>query len=705
MSTLPVAVSAQLQYPQTRQVEQIDEYHGTKVADPYRWLEDDRSAETAAWVKAQNAVTNGYLDKIPFRAALKSRLEQLINYPRYSAPFRRNEWFYFSKNNGLQNQAVLYRQKGLEGTPELVIDPNTLSADGTTRLAGFSVSKNGKYAAYGLSKAGSDWVEYYVMDLATKKNLPDHLEWVKFSGASWQGDGFYYNRYPKPEGQSDLSAKNENQQVYFHRVGTPQRADRLVHEDRANPTRFFMIDVTEDERFTLLYLSDNAKGIRGNALLVQDAKVGDASFKPIVADIGEFEYTVVNNVGDQLLVRTNDHAPNGKLMRVDPKQPAMTNWKVVLPEKPEPIASASTAGGKLFVSYLKDVTTHAYVHDLTGKLENEIVLPGPGSAGGFGGERDDAFVFYTFTSFTYPPTIFRYDLATKKTSVFRKPEVKFDPAAYESKQVFYTSKDGTRVPMFITHKKGLALDGTNPTLLYGYGGFNATMSPSFGAMRLAWLEQGGVYAVANLRGGGEYGETWHQAGTKLKKQNVFDDFIAAAEYLVAQKYTAPAKLAIQGGSNGGLLVGAVMNQRPELFKVALPAVGVMDMLRFQKFTIGAAWIDDYGSSDDAEQFKAIYKYSPLHNLKPGTAYPATLVTTADHDDRVVPAHSFKYAAALQAAHQGPNPVLIRIETAAGHGGSNLTKAIEEATDVYAFTWFNMGVVPKWGAVVSAQSGK
>ncbi len=704
MAALPLAADAQLTYPETRKTDQVDDYHGTRVADPYRWLEDDRSAETAAWVKAQNEVTFGYLAKIPFRPALKKRLEQLVNYPRYSTPFRRNEWFYFSKNDGLQNQSVLYRQKGLDGTPEVVIDPNKLSADGTTRLVGFSVSKNGKYAAYGLSKAGSDWVEYFIMELSTKKTLDDHLEWVKFSGAAWQGDGFYYSRYPKPDG-SALAAKNENHQVFYHTIGTPQSTDRLVYEDPANGQRFHFVQTTDDERFVVLSISDRGKGKDGNALAILDAKTGGTAFAPVVPDITDFQYNVVDNDGDRLLVQTNAEAPNGKVLAYDV---TTKQWSTVIPEKKETLdeGGVTTAGGKLFATYQKDVANHTYVYDLRGNLENEVTLPGPGSVGGFGGERDDAFVFYTFTSYTYPPTIFRYELASKKSTVFRQPEVKFDPAAYETRQVFYPSKDGTKIPMFITFRRGLKLDGSNPTLLYGYGGFNVSLNPAFSALTVGWLEQGGVYAVANLRGGGEYGETWHQQGMKLKKQNVFDDFIAAAEFLIREKYTSPAKLALQGGSNGGLLVGAVMNQRPDLFKVALPAVGVMDMLRFHKFTIGWNWIADYGSADNPDEFEALYAYSPLHNLQPGTRYPATLVTTADHDDRVVPAHSFKYAAALQAAQAGPNPVLIRIETAAGHGGSNLQKAIELTADIYAFTFQNLGVTPRFGeAQVKAANGK
>ncbi|GAA4448537.1 prolyl oligopeptidase family serine peptidase [Nibrella saemangeumensis] len=678
-----------LTYPQTRKTSQIDDYHGTKVADPYRWLEDDRSAETAEWVKAQNQVTFGYLEQIPYRKQLQNRLEQVFNYPKYSAPFRKGDWYYFSKNDGLQNQSVLYRQKSLEASaaPEVVIDPNKLSADGTTRLTAFSLSKNGRYAVVGLSKAGSDWQEYQVMDMTTKQYLPDRLEWVKVSGAAWQGDGFYYSRYPKPEG-SELAAKNEDHQVYFHKLNTPQSADRLVYQDKANPQRFHNVSTTEDERFAVLYVSDRGKGMDGNALYVLDTKKGNAQFTPVIEAITNFSYRVLDNIGDDFLIKTNADAPNEKVVRYSP---GTRSWTVVLPEKPEPLTGVGTAGGKLFVEYSKDVTSRVSVYDLTGKLENEVTLPGVGSASGFDGEKDDRFVFYTFTSFTFPPTIYRYDIATRKTTVFRAPEVAFKPTDYETKQVFYTSKDGTRVPMFITYRKGISLNGSNPTLLYGYGGFNVSLPPAFSALLIPFLEQGGVYAQANLRGGSEYGETWHEQGMKLKKQNVFDDFIAAAEYLIAQKYTSPAKLAIRGGSNGGLLVGAAMNQRPDLFRVAIPQVGVMDMLRFHKFTIGWNWIADYGSSDKPDEFKALYAYSPIHNIKEGISYPATLITTADHDDRVVPAHSFKYAATLQEKYKGPNPALIRIDTNSGHGASNTKKNIELMADIYSFILWNMGV--------------
>ncbi|WP_139361699.1 prolyl oligopeptidase family protein [Spirosoma sp. 209] len=676
-----------LSYPATRKIDQVDTYHGTSVADPYRWLEDDRSAETAAWVTAQNKVTFDYLAQIPYRRQFQTRLEQVYNYPKYSAPSRKGDWYYFSKNDGLQNQSVLYRQRGLDGKPEVVIDPNKLSTDGTTRLGAFSLSKDGAYAVVGTSKGGSDWQEYRIMDLATKTYLPETLEWVKVSGAAWQGNGFYYSRYPKPEG-SALAAKNENHQVFFHTINTPQSADRLVYEDAANPQRFHIVGTTDDERFALLTISDRGKGKDGNALLVMDARAKTTGFVPVIGEVTNFTYSVLDNDGADLLIETNADAPNNKIMRYST---ASKKWTPVLPEKPEPLVSARTAGGKLFAEYSKDVTSRVYVYSYQGKLENEIKLPTLGSADGFGGEKDDKFVFYTFTSFTFPPTIYRYDLASRKSTVFRAPEVDFKPTDYETKQVFFTSKDGTRVPMFLTYRKGLQLDGTNPTLLYGYGGFNISLPPGFNPLRIPFLEQGGIYVQVNLRGGSEYGETWHEQGMKLKKQNVFDDFIGAAEYLIAQKYTSPARLAIQGGSNGGLLVGAVMNQRPELFRVAVPQVGVMDMLRFHKFTIGWNWIADYGSADNADEFKALYAYSPLHNLKPGLNYPATLITTADHDDRVVPAHSFKYAATLQEVYKGTNPVLIRVDVNSGHGASNTKKNIETTADIYSFILWNMGI--------------
>ena len=682
-----------INYPESKKVEQVDDYFGTKVADPYRWLEDETSPEVKAWVEDQNRVTFAYLDKIPYREKLKARLTQLFNYPRISAPFRRGETYFFTKNDGLQNQSVFYIQKGMDGKSDVFLDPNKFSPDGTSVLSAFSLSKDGKYVAYGISQGGSDWVSLSVMEVDSRNKLSDEIVWMKSSGVAWQGNGFYYSRYPEPEKGRELSSKNEFQTVYFHKIGTPQSEDVLVYEDKEHPQRFQNVDTTEDERFAILTISERGKGKKGNAIFYKDLSKNEDKFSPIIADIGDDSFGVIDNVGDKFLIRTNRNAPNGRVILVDPKNPAEQNWKDILPERPEPLQGVGTAGGKLFASWRKDVATRAYVFSLDGKLENEIVLPGVGTAGGFGGLNDDKYVFYSFTSFNFPPTIYKYDIATKKSTVFRTVDIPgFKPESYETKQVFYNSKDGTRVPMFLVYKKGLKLDGNNPTLLYGYGGFNVVTAPTFSSLRLALLEQGVVYASANMRGGGEYGEKWHEAGTKLKKQNVFDDFIAAAEWLIANKYTSSSKLAIQGGSNGGLLVGAVSNQRPELFRAVIEQAGVMDMLRFQKFTIGWNWIADYGSSEASEaEFKALYAYSPIHNIKPGTKYPATLITTADHDDRVVPAHNYKYAAALQAAQAGPNPILIRVDTKSAHGASNTTKAIEQTRDIYAFLFENLGV--------------
>ncbi|WP_221395022.1 prolyl oligopeptidase family protein [Dyadobacter sp. NIV53] len=679
-----------LHYPVTNKIEHLDEYHGTKISDPYHWLEDDRSPETEAWVKAQNEVTFDYLNRIPFKGKIFTDLEKAYNYPKYSAPGKKGDYFYFYKNDGLQNQSVLYRQKGLDGSPEVVLDPNKLSTDGTTRLTVFSLSKDGMHAVCGFSQGGSDWQEYQVMDMRTLEMLSDKVEWVKVSGAAWQNDGFYYSSYPKPEG-SALVAKNENHQVYYHKVGTSQKDDKLVYEDPANPQRFHTVSTTEDEQFATLYVSDRGKGKDGNGLWV--LKKGESKFLAVKEEITDFSYSLIENVDNGFLIETNENAPNSKVLFYDLKS---KQWSSVIAEKSEPLQGVGTAGGKLFVSYSKDVTTRVYVYDLKGKPENEVLLPGLGTAGGFGGEKEDKFVFYTYTSFNYPPTIFRYDISTKQSNIFREPEVSFKPEDYETRQVFYPSKDGRKIPAFITYKIGLKLDGSNPTILYGYGGFNISLTPAFSPTRIPFLDQGGIYVQANLRGGSEYGETWHEQGMKLKKQNVFDDFIAAAEFLIEEKYTSTDKLAIQGGSNGGLLVGTVMNQRPELFKVALPAVGVMDMLRFHKFTIGWNWIADYGSSDNADEFKMLLGYSPLHNIKDGGKYPATMVTTADHDDRVVPAHSFKYAAELQAkaGASSTNPLLIRIDTNSGHGASNTKKALETQADIYAFLFSNMGLVWK-----------
>jgi prolyl oligopeptidase len=687
---VPTVAAQKLVYPRTRKSDQVDRYFGTAVADPYRWLEDDHSAETAQWVAAQNAVTFRYLEAIPYRQAIRRRLESLYNYAKYTAPRRKGDAYVFTKNDGLQNQAVLYIQTGIDGTPEVLIDPNQFSVDGTSVLAGFNLSKDGRYIAYGVSTGGSDWTELRVMEVGTRRVLPDVIRWAKFTGAEWQGDGFYYSRYPAPDSLRAMSNANEGRAVWFHRIGQPQERDALVYEDRAHPRRFPSVGTTEDERFAILYVSENGSR-KGNALFYRAR--GAAAWTPIVAEITDDTYGVVDNVGDSFLIQTDHAAPNGMVARWDPAHP--TVWTAVLPERAEPLQSVGTAGGKLFATYTKDVTTRAWVYDMNGAPENEIALPGLGAAGGFGGNHDDREIFYTYSSFDYPPSIFRYDIAARTSTLFRAPEIPgFHAASYETKQVFYTSRDGTRVPMFLTYRKGLKLDGTNPTLLYGYGGFNAATTPSFSALRLALLEQGVVYASANIRGGSEYGEQWHEAGTKLHKQNVFDDFIAAAEYLIAQKYTSPAKLAIHGVSNGGLLVGAVANQRPELFKAVIQQAGVMDMLRFQKFTIGSAWISDYGSAEGSvAEFNALRAYSPVHNIRPGTAYPATLITTADHDDRVVPAHSFKYAAALQAAQGSDAPILIRIDTKSGHGASSTTKALEQTADIYAFLFRNLGVTP------------
>lgn len=689
------ATAQKLQYPATQKGEQVDTYFGVTVPDPYRWLEDDNSPQTAKWVEEENKVTFGYLDKIPFRAKLRERLEKLYNYPKYTTPFRNGENFFFYKNDGLQNQSVLYVQKGLEGSPEVLIDPNQFSTDGTVRMSTFVVSKNGQYAAYGISRSGSDWQEYCVMDMSKRTIQPDTLKWIKVSNIAWQGEGFYYSRYDAPGKGKELSSKNEYHKVYYHHVGTPQSNDELVYEDSANPQRFHEGSTTEDERFFLLTISERGKGKRGNALYYRDMTKGEKNFTAIIDSIGDSDFDLLNNVEDKFLIRTNYKAPNGQIMLRDMRAPNIDSWKVIVPEKPEPLQGAGTAGGKLFLTYMKDVTTRAYVYSMEGKLENEVQLPGLGNAGGFSGFKDDKFVFYSFTSFTFPPTIYKYDIVAQKSSFFRAPEIPdFKPTDFVNEQVFYKSKDGTTIPMFLVYKKGVEKNGKNPALLYGYGGFNITTSPGFSSLRLALLEQGFVYASANMRGGGEYGEKWHEAGTKLQKQNVFDDFIAAAEWLIANKYTSPEHLAIQGGSNGGLLVGAVMNQRPELFKVAIPQVGVMDMLRFHKFTIGWNWIPDYGSSDNDQEFKALYAYSPLHNIRAGVSYPATLITTSDHDDRVVPAHSFKYAATLQEKGSGPAPTLIRIETKSGHGASSTTKAIDLTSDIYSFLFFSLGITPK-----------
>jgi len=689
-----VSAYAQLQYPSTPKVDHVDEYFGVKIPDPYRWLEQDTAAAVKEWIHQQNKVTFGYLEQIPFRQKVLNRLMKLYNYPKQTAPFRAGKNWFFYKNDGLQNQSVLYIRRGsIDAKPELFFDPNKLSADGTVSLTDISFDKSGKYMAYSISKAGSDWREIYVMDVQTKKLLPDKIEWAKFTGITWFGNGFYYSRYPTPSDTgTKLSASNQYHKVYYHVLGTPQSKDMLVYEDKEHPQRLFGIGVTEDERF--LQLTVSQRGSNGNALYYRDVKK-KTPFLPI-QEIFDDDIYIVDNVGDKLLLYTNRKAPNGKVVLFDPAKPDEKYWKEILPEKSEVLNSVSTVGGKLFAMYTKDVSHRVFVYDLDGSNEHEITLPVLGRVDGFSGDRNDRFTFFTVTSFTYPSVVYKYDIEQKTISEYQKTEIDFNPNDYETKQVFYSSKDGTKIPMFIVHKKGILLDGNNPTWLYGYGGFNISLMPNFSAIRLAWLEQGGIYALANLRGGGEYGEKWHEQGMKLNKQNVFDDFIAAAEYLIANKYTNPQKLAIEGRSNGGLLIGAVTNQRPDLFRVALPAVGVMDMLRFHKFTIGWAWVNDYGSSDDSVQFEYLRRYSPVHNIREGVNYPAILVTTADHDDRVVPAHSFKYISTLQEKYKGPNPVLIRIETSAGHGsGKPTTKILEEWADLYSFTWWNMGLTPKY----------
>jgi len=687
---------AQLKYPVTQKGTTVDDYFGTKVSDPYRWMEDDKSAETKDWVTAQNKVTFGYLNQIPYRAKFQSAIEKVFNYPKYSAPARKGEWYYFYKNDGLQNQSVLYRQKGLDGKIEEVIDPNKLSKEGTTRLTLFGLNKDGKYAVLGLSEGGSDWQTYKVRDMTTGKDLADKLDWVKISGAAWSDNGFYYSRYPEPEkGASALSVKNENHQVWFHKVGTAQSADVLIYEDKNNPQRFHTAGTSEDEKYLYLTISDRGKGFDGNAVYVMDLTAANKTFKPLIKDVSNSNYSIVENTPTDFILQTNDAAPNGKVISIPIKSMDAASAKTVIAETTEPLQNANAGGGKLFVDYLKDVTTRTYVYDFNGKKLGEVKYPSLGNGGNIGGHADDKTLFYVFTSFTVPPTIYKYDVASGKSSIFRKPEVAFNPDAYETKQVFYTSKDGAKIPMFIINKKGIKKDGSNVTLLYGYGGFNVNLEPAFSATLLPFLDAGGVYAQANLRGGGEYGEKWHNAGMLFNKQNVFDDFTAAGEYLIKQNYTTSARLALRGGSNGGLLVGAVINQRPDLARVAIPQVGVMDMLRFHKFTIGWNWIADYGSSEkDEANFKNLYAFSPLHNVSATANYPSTLVTTADHDDRVVPAHSFKYIATMQEKYKGKNPLLIRIDTNSGHGASNTKKNIETIADIYSFIFSEMGVVPK-----------
>jgi prolyl oligopeptidase len=667
----------------------VDFYHGQAVPDPYRWLEDLDSEQTRAWIEAQNRLTFDYLQRIPARQRLLERLRKLWNYEKYSQPFKEGNRYFYFKNDGLQNQSVLYTQESLEGEARVLLDPNTLSEDGTVALSGIAISRDGRYLAYGLSRSGSDWQEWKVRDIETGEDLPDHLRWIKFSGASWtlDGQGFFYSRYDEPAPGSEYESANYFQKLYYHRLGTPQSEDLLVYHRPDQKEWGFAGGVTEDGDYLIIsvWRGTDPK----NLLFYKDLR--DPS-SPVVELIREFqaEYAFVGNDGSRFWLLTDLQAPRRRLVAIDLDNPGQL--QEVIPEAEETLQGVSLIHNQFVAFYLKDAHTQIRTFALDGTYLGEIPLPGLGSASGFGGKRHDTETFYTFTSFTTPPTIYRYDFTSGRSTLFRQPQVDFDPQAYEVQQVFYASQDGTRIPMFLVHRRGLARTGDHPTLLYGYGGFGISLTPSFSVGLVAWLERGGVYAQPSLRGGGEYGEAWHQAGTKLNKQKVFDDFIAAAEWLMANGYTNPSKLAIAGGSNGGLLVGACLTQRPDLFAAALPAVGVFDMLRFHKFTIGWAWISEYGSPEDPEEFKALYAYSPLHNLKPGTAYPATLITTADHDDRVVPAHSFKFAAALQAAQGGSQPILIRIDTKAGHGaGKPTAKLIEETADRWAFLVQVLGI--------------
>ncbi|MBW4462674.1 MAG: prolyl oligopeptidase family serine peptidase [Nodosilinea sp. WJT8-NPBG4] len=684
-------IANSLTYPSSPQHDQVDTYHGVTVPDPYRWLEDPQSPASQEWIEAQNQVTSAYLEGLSGRQTINDRLTQIWNYERYSTPFKRGGRYFYFKNDGLQNQSVLYTLPSLEAEPQMLLDPNTLSEDGTVSLSGMEVSENGAYMAYGLSSAGSDWVEWRVRDIETGEDTDDLLKWVKFSGASWSHDhqGFFYSRYDEPDEASKLEAINYYQKLYYHRLGTPQSEDVLVYERPDEKEWGFGGGVTEDGRYLIISVW---KGTDPNNLVFYKDLSNPES--PVVELISEFEssYSFVDNEGSLFWFTTDLDAPKGRLIGIDIAQPERSHWQEIIPESDDTLEGVGILNHQFVADYLKDAYTTIRIFSLTGELVREVELPGIGSAGGFDGKREDTETFYSFTSFTVPPTIYRYDMMTGESTLYRQPEVDFDPSAYTTTQVFYTSKDGTRIPMFITHKTGIELNGQNQTLLYGYGGFSISLTPSFSVSNLVWMEMGGVYAMPNLRGGGEYGEDWHLAGTKLNKQNVFDDFIAAAEWLISEGYTSAKKLAIAGGSNGGLLVGACMTQRPDLFAAALPAVGVMDMLRFNQFTIGWAWESDYGSPQNEEEFRALYAYSPLHNLEPGTAYPATLISTADHDDRVVPAHSFKFAAALQAAHGGEAPVLIRIETKAGHGaGKPTAKVIEEVSDKWAFLAANLGM--------------
>jgi prolyl oligopeptidase len=685
-ATLGIGSDAQsrMTYPQAKKVDQVDDYHGVKVADPYRWLEDPDSADSRAWIEAENRITFHYLEQIPQRTAIRERLTRLWNYERFGVPSKEGGRYFYSKNDGLQNQSVIYTVKSLSHEPRVLLDPNKLSEDGTVALSGRAVSNDGKLMAYGISASGSDWQEWRVRDIETGQDQPDLIKWVKFSSASWtkDGRGFFYSRYDEPNEKTKMEQANYYQKLFYHRLGTKQSDDVLVYERRDQKDWLFNGTVSDDGRYLLINVSEGSDS--RNRFFYKDLTKADSRVVELISKL-EANYGFIGNDGPIFFLQTNLDAPRGRIVAIDTRKPEHANWKELVPQSAETLDNVTLVGDRLIATYLKDAHSQVRLFELSGKSRGELELPEIGTVSGFGGKRTDSETFYSFTGFTTPAMIYRYDVPTGKSTVFRQPKVDFNPSDFETKQVFYQSKDGTRVPMFITHKRGLKLDGSNPTYLYGYGGFNISMTPAFSVANVVWMEMGGVYAEPILRGGGEYGEAWHQAGMKLKKQNVFDDFIAAAKWLISNKYTSTPKLAIGGGSNGGLLVGAALTQRPDLFGAALPAVGVMDMLRFHKFTIGWAWVSDYGSSDNADEFQAIYAYSPLHNIKPGTSYPTTLITTADHDDRVVPAHSFKFAATLQAAQAGPAPILIRIETKAGHGGGKpVSKQLDEATDRWAF---------------------
>lgn len=676
-------------YPKTRTVDTVDTYFGIKVADPYRWLEDDNSDSTKKWVDAENAITQDYLSKIPFRDKIRDRLRQIWNFEKMSAPYLKGKRYFYSRNNGLQNQSVQYYKDGLNGEEKLLFDPNALAADGTSSLNGFDISHDGKYLAYGISKAGSDWQEYFVQDIATGKKLSDDLKWLKFTGASWKGDGFYYGRFEEPKG-SELSSANVNQKLYFHKLGDTQDKDVLVYKDEAHPNRMFGAQVTDDQKWLIVYSSEFTSG---NGMMVKDLTDPKGEFKPIGPELTEHSdnYGVLEIVDRKIIIHTDHGAPNFKLVEVDFDHPEEASWKTLIPEGKSKLAGVSIAGDKYIANYLVDVKSQLMIYDKKGNKLSDIPTEKMCSVSELSSDKDDSLVFIGISTFSSPASIYKYNMNTKVSSLYFKPNVDFKSEDYETTQVFYPSKDGTKIPMFITHKKGIKMDGNNPCFIFGYGGFTSHYSPEFRTDRAVFLESGGVYCVANIRGGDEYGETWHQGGIKCNKQNVFDDFIAAGEYMIAQKYTSKEKLAVQGRSNGGLLIGACETQRPDLFKVCIPMVGVMDMLRYHKFTIGRAWSSDYGLSENKEEFDCLYKYSPLHNIKE-TSYPATLITTGDHDDRVVPAHSFKFAATMQAKQQGDNPVLIRIDKNAGHGSGKPTdKQIEEFADIWAFTFYNLGM--------------